>query len=415
MSSWRLPLLFARRYLFSKKSTNAIHIISAISVLGIALGSMALLVILSVFNGFEELVSKMMTGFRPELRIEAKEGKVFRVSEGQLDSLRQLPELRAVSQVLEEVALFEYNGMHNIGRLKGVDEEYKQVSRLDTIISRGEYLLQEGERNYAIVGSTLEYTLGISVQSLHPQPIKIYMPKRKGKISGRSKPFLQREVYAQGLYSINEVDVDNHLITNLALVQDLLYYDEGEISALEIALETGTRVEQAKANIAAILGDAYLIKDRYEQDEAFFKIANMEKWVGYIIFSFTLLLVAFNMVGALWMLVLEKKQDIATLKALGAPASLIRRIFLAEGFWLSFIGLLIGSVVAFVLCWLQESYGLLRLGASGDFVTDAYPVSMRISDFVLVALTVLCIGTLASVLPAWRAARVAEQAEDELA
>ena len=401
-----LPLKFARRYIFSQKSTNAINIISGISVFGISVGSMALIVIMSVFNGFEGLLGDLIGNFKPDIRITVAEGKVFVPDSSKIARIQSLPEVAYVSQTLEEVVLLEYNNTQNIGRIKGVDNNFRQVTSLDTCLTEGQYKIYDEEKDihYALVGATLEYTLQIRVSG---KPITVYMPKRTKKtFSPTSKPFKQRKIYPSAIYSISQINYDSYLITNLPFVQELTTHKKGEISALEIKLTPGASTTKAQKAITTIMGQEYNVKDRYQQDESLYKITNMEKWFAFIVFAFTLILVAFNMIGALWMLVLEKKNDIATLKAMGATKQLIRKIFVTEGFLLSFVGLVFGCVFAIVLCVLQQEYGLVKLTGSGDFIVDYYPVDMRLSDFIQVIITVLLIGTLAALIPASKASRI---------
>lgn len=408
----RLPILFAWRYIFSKKSTNAINIISGVSVLGIALGSMALVVIMSVFNGFEDVLRDLISKFKPDIHVSVAEGKTFTIDSNKIAQIKQLTAVEMVAQTLEEVALFEYDGVQNLARLKGVDNNFVDVIDLDTMLQSGRYRIYDADTdiNFAVVGVNLEASMGISSERSDNEPLTVYMPKRgASKWVGNAKPFKQRDVFPSAIYSVKQAEYDNHVITNLAFVQDLLTYQAGEISAIEIKLKADADVEAAKQAIQNIVGTGFLVKNRYEQDEAFFKITNLEKWVGYIIFAFTLVLVAFNMVGALWMLVLEKHKDIATLKALGADNRLIQRIFLLEGALLSAIGVSVGCIVGAALCILQQQFGFIRLGDgsnTGAFIIDAYPVSMRFTDFIVVIATVLSIGTLAAWIPALRASRV---------
>jgi lipoprotein-releasing system permease protein len=358
-----------------------------------------------VFNGFEDLLSRMVGGFKADLQLSIKEGKVFSLDSLQKQKLAQHPDVAAFSLCLEEVALFEYKDKHNLGLIRGVDEQYRNINRLDTLMTTGTYRLKEGEVIFGVAGSGLEYALELAVGGPAPLPLAAYMPKRNAK-SSTSQPFKKREIYIAGIYSTKQGDYDNYVITDLDLVRDLLSYEGEEISSVEIAVRSPELVKKVQAELSAALGAAYVIKDRYEQDATFFKITNMEKWVGYLIFSFTLLLVAFNMVGALWMLVLEKKKDILILQALGATRQNIRNIFLLEGLLMSAIGAVIGIGLAVLLCVLQQQYGLVRLQGSGNFIIETYPVSMRWTDFVLVFVTVLGIGGLAAYLPAMRAARV---------
>ncbi len=406
-----LPFKFARRYIFSKKSTNAINIISGIAVLGIAIGSMALIVILSVFNGFEGFLSGLIGSFKPDVQITVAKGKVFVPSDSLLYRLKGLEGVQAVSKTLEEIALFEYEGVQNIGHIKGVDEYYQAVTAIDTCLKGDQQyrVYDEGtQTNYAVIGAALEYTLQISVGQVFNKPMTVYMPKRTGRASMNltKKPFKKRQIYPAAIYAIQQSEYDNYTITNLPFVQDLTSYKKGEISALELRLTPDVSTKQILVAIKDLMGPDFIVKNRYQQDEALYNITQLEKYVAYLIFAFTLVLVAFNMVGALWMLVLDKKKDIATLKSLGGTNQLIRQIFLAEGFLLSFIGLCLGCFLAVVLCLLQQEYGLVRLSGSGEFIIDAYPVEMRGSDFVLIIATVLGIGTAAAWIPAQRAAKI---------
>lgn len=408
----RLPLKIARRYIFSKKSTNAINIISGISVLGITLGSMALVVILSVFNGFELLLGGLISSFKPDVHISIEEGKVFQPDADKVARIQALPEVEYLSQTLTEVALFEYDGRQKIGYIKGVDAQFDEVTDLDSMIKTGRYELKHPQKEtyFAVVGASLEYDLNVIIDDRvmgGMEPLYVYMPKRNqsSSFSPMSRPFKQRSLYPVGGYAIQQ-DYDNFILSDLAFVQDLLSYEKGEISALEVKLKQGAKADAVIADIQEILGLGFRVRNRYQQDEAFFQVTSLEKWVVYLILTFTLMLVAFNMVGALWMLVLEKKDDIRTLKALGADNGLIRRIFLTEGLLLSFIGLLLGFALAITLCVLQQQYGLVRLQGSGTFIVDAYPVDMRWADFVVIFFTVLGVGGLAAWIPALRAGQM---------
>ncbi len=330
--------------------------------------------------------------------------------------MSEIEGVAALSRSLQEIALFEYDGYQNLGIIKGVDNDFLEVIRLDTTLEQGRFATYDPNNKvyYGVVGATIKYTLHIS--GMQSAPVRVYMPKREGsdKVKLGNEPFLKRDLYPVGVYSVNQIDYDNGVITQLNFVQELLAYKEGEISAIEIRLEPGSSTAQVKKKIQALLGDDYWVKNRFEQDEAFFKITNLEKWVGFLIFAFTLVLVAFNMVGALWMLVLEKRKDIANLKALGANNSLIRNIFLAEGALLSAFGVIVGCSTAAVLCILQQQFGLVRLEGSGStFIVQAYPVSMQVFDFVIVIITVMCIGVGAAWLPAMRAARIKGLLRDE--
>lgn len=406
-----LPFKFARRYIFSKKSTNAINIISSIAVFGIAIGSMALIIIMSVFNGFEGLLGNLIGSFKPDVRITAVEGKVFVSDSSMIQQIRLLDGVHSVSQSLEEIALFEYEGVQNIANIKGVDANYTQVTAIDTCLNDSqEYLIYDSTENvnFTVIGANLAYALNINIGKVFNRPLTVYMPKRTGKMtsSPTKKPFKKRTIYPSAVYEVQQSEYDNYAITNLAFVQEITSYKNGEISALEIKLDPIANESNTLERIRAIAGDAYVVQNRYQQDEALYNITQLEKVVAYFIFAFTLVLVAFNMVGALWMLVLDKKKDISTLKSMGATSRLIRQIFLMEGFLLSFIGLVLGCFLAITLCVLQQQYGFVKLSGSGEFIINSYPVEMRLGDFVVVILTVLGIGTIAAWIPAQKAGTV---------
>ncbi len=400
-----LPFKIARRYLFAKKSTNAINIISGISVFGITVGAAALVIILSVFNGFGELLSSLFDRFNPDVKITAVEGKVFTPDALKISQLRALEDVDYISETLEENAMFEYEKNTDFGVIKGVDEWFDEVTSMDTMVRRGRYALRENGRNYAILGLGMEQKLSVSMSDL-VSAINVYMPKRKASNSFMEQPFKKRIINFGGTFLVQQSDYDEqYVIVPLDFARDLLSY-KNEVSTLELKLNPGADPKTAMADIRSIMGDKFEVKDRYEQNAAFFKIMNIEKWIAYVILSFTLILVAFNMVGSLWMLVIDKKQDIAILKSMGATAKMIRNIFLSEGLLLSLLGVGIGFAIAILACLAQQYFGFITLQGGDAFLIEAYPVKMQLWDFIVVFITVVAIGTLAALLPAVRASRI---------
>jgi len=400
-----LPFKIARRYLFAKKSTNAINIISGISVFGITVGAAALIIILSVFNGFGELLGSLFDRFNPDVRITASEGKVFTPTTAQLTQLRALESVEYCSETLEENAMFEYGKNTDFGIIKGVDEWFDEVTALDTMVRLGRYSLQESGRDYAILGLGMQQKLDINMSDLI-NSISVYMPKRKVKSSLMEQPFKKRIINFGGSFLVQQSDFDEqYVIVPMDFARELLSYTN-EVSALEVKLRPEADAPGAIAEIRGIMGEGFDIKDRYQQNAAFFKIMNIEKWIAYVILSFTLVLVAFNMVGSLWMLVIDKKQDIAILKSMGATAKMIRNIFLSEGLLLSLLGVGIGFAIAILACLAQQYFGFITLQGGDAFLIDAYPVKMHLWDFVVVFITVVAIGTFAALLPAVRASRI---------
>ena len=396
------PLLVARRYLFAKRSTNAINIITGISVFGIAIGTMALILVLSVFNGFEDLLSDLFGHFNPEVKVTPAKGKIFTTDSLTLQKIRALPGVAVVSETLEEIAFFEYEGAQDFGVLKGVDDNFARVNGIDSTVREGDYLLAEEGRNCAVLGAGMRNKLSINVHN-PIAALTIYMPTEKqGGVL--SKPFITRFVYPKGTFSIQQ-DFDNqYILTNLEFVRELLEAPPGTVSSLEIKCKPGVSVAAVKNDLADILGEGFVLKDRFEQNEAFFKVMQLEKWMGYAITCLMLILMAFNMVGALWMIVLDKQKDISVLKSLGADDPVIRRIFLGEGLLLTALGMVIGMVLAIGLYIVQKTYGIVSIPQG--FLVESYPISMRVQDFIPVTLTVLIIGLLASLPPAGRAVRV---------
>ena len=396
-----LPFKIARRYLFAKKSTNAINIISSISVFGIAVGTAALILVLSVFNGFEELITGLFSNFNPDVKIIPAKGKTFKKDTLVLRKLEALEGVAYVSGTLEETALFEYRNSQDFGIVKGVDDNYEQVTGIDSMMVEGAMRFKDGERFLAVLGLGMRNKLSVNIDDFMAT-LNVYMPKRKtgGPLS---KPFRKKHAYPAGTFVIQQ-DVDQqYVLTSIDFVSKLLNV-KGKYSALEIKLNSEVDHAQTLAAIGDIMGDNFVVKDRYRQDEAFLKLMNIEKWMSFAILSLTLILVAFNMIGALWMIVLEKKNDISILKSMGATDPMVRSIFLNEGLLLGLVGLILGFAIALILYFSQKNWGIVPIPEG--FVVNAYPISMRFVDFVIVAVTVICIALLASIPPALRAARV---------
>ncbi len=406
----KLSLKIALRYLFAKKSTNAINIISGISVLGLALGAAALVLVLSVFNGFEKLITGMMSNFNPDVKIIPAKGKTFTSDTLIMNQLRQISSIEQLSETLEETAFFEYEKSQAFGTLKGVDTVFSKVNYIDSTIKEGRYLLFDGQNDFAVLGGGIRNQLGVYEKDMLT-PLTVYMPKR-GEVGLLEAPFSKRFVYPAGAFAIQS-EVDNqYVLTNLDLVRDILKADN-EVSAYEIKLKPNTDIKKALSQIKAIMGDTFVVKDHYMQDEAFLKLMNLEKWMSYAILSLTILLVAFNMVGSLWMIVLEKKKDIAILKSMGAQDITIRNIFLFEGLLLCSLGLVIGFIVAIVLYILHIYIDGGVVPLPPGFATDRYPIALKSFDFIVVAITVFVIGLLASLPAALRAVRVETAVKEE--
>ncbi len=404
-----LAWLFAQRYFVARKSTNAINIIAAVSVIGMMVGTMALLLVLSVFNGFEDLVTSLYNSFNPDLKVEARIGKTFEVDSSTIYKLEHLPGIKAVSEVLEENALIRYNDKDMVGRLKGVDDKFVDVSGIDSTIVGGKYMLTDADSlNYAVVGLGIQAMLGVNIANQFSN-LQIYMPRREGKVSTTSpeNAFKQQVIYPIGVYAIQQDFDAKYTIVPLQFMRNLLDYDTPQVSALEIALLPNANMATVQTAVEQLLGKNFKVSDRYQQDEFLYKVMRTEKWAVYLILTFILIIAAFNIVGSLSMLVIEKKHDLGILRAMGANSQFIRRVFMLEGILLGGVGGFMGMLLAFVICLAQQHFKLLRL-AGDTFLIDAYPVSMRWFDFLMVGITVIIIALLAAYFPAQRATQQGE-------
>ncbi len=394
------PLYIARRYLFSKKSHNAINIISMVSVAGVVVATIALVCALSVYNGFNDLVSTLFSSFDPELKITPRSGKVFDPSTSAMQQAEALPGVASVSEVLQDNALVRYRDRQVVATIKGVDDRFGELVSIDSILLDGRFALREDVVDYATLGVGLASALGVNAGFV--SPLEIYAPKRDEKVnlSNPASSFQVEYAYTGGVFCINQQVYDeSYMLVPLALARSLFRYPR-EVSALEIKLAEGANLSAVKKEIQEILGSGFRVEDRHEQQQASFKMMQVEKWMTFLILSFILAIALFNVVGSLSMLMIEKQEDVRTLRNMGAGDSLIRRIFLFEGWMISGFGALIGIVIGVVLCLLQQELGLIKLGqASGAFIIDAYPVRVELTDIFTVFLTVLSIGFLAAWYP----------------
>ena len=398
------PFYIAKRYLFSKKSHNAINVISAVSVCGVALATLALVCTLSVFNGFQDLVATMFTAFDPELKITAVSGKVFDGQDERIQSLRQLPEIEVFSESLEDNAMVQYKGRQAMVTVKGVEDNFDRLTPIDSILyGRGELVLHDEVVDYAIPGIELVSVLGTGIRFL--DPLEVYAPKRGSRINVASpaSSFNSDYLHSSGLvFAVNQQKYDaSYILTSLAFARNLFQYDT-EVSSVDLKLKEGSNIYKVQENISQLLGEDFRVLNRYEQQADTFRIMEVEKLISYLFLSFILLIACFNVIGSLSMLIIDKRADVVTLRNLGANDETIKRIFLLEGCLISFMGALVGVVLGVALCLVQQEFGLISLGSgdsAGAFVIDAYPVSVHIGDVVLVLCTVLLVGYLSVLYP----------------
>jgi len=394
-----LALKIAKRYLFGKKSINAINIITGISVVGISIGAAALVLILSVFNGFEDLIRSNFNAFNPEIKVTPAKGKYFEVDSEFLQKISDISGIENYSLVQEEVAYFEYDNNRSVGVIKGVDKNFEIVNNIDTTIIAGHFSLKKNGLNFGVIGSGLASKLGVNTSD-QLTPLTIYILKNKTR--GPLDQFYKRaEVLPAGKFALQSEADMKYLIVPVDLSKYLLG-KKNEYSAIEI--KTKGDVYEVKNELQSKLGSAFVVKNRMEQDAELMKIMNMEKWISYAIVSLTLFLVAFNMIGSLWMIVLDKRRDISILQSMGANKKLIKRIFIYEGLLISGIGLIIGVILALLFYFAQKDFGII--GIPEGFIIDAYPIQLRLMDFVVVTITVFFIGILISLLPAYRAGKI---------
>ncbi len=395
-----LILKIAFRYLFSEKSTNAINIISIVSIVGLTLGTAALIIVLSVFNGFETILSGLVSNFNPEIKVTPTKGKVFTLDSSILQKIRRTEGVKEVSCSLEEVALFEYDKKQDFGIIKGVDEHYNSVNTIDSSIIEGKFGIASNGVYLASTGLGVMNKLSIDIKNVFT-PIVIYSPNKSKDPT--AIPFNKGSVYPTSTFNIQS-DFDNeYVITSLEFVQGLLDNDD-QLSAFEIKLQPKADIQNVKNKLKALLSNQFLIRDRIAQNQAFLKIMNMEKWMSYVIFLLVLILVVFNLVGSLWMIVLEKQKDIAILKAMGMDNIAVKKVILCIGMLISFISIVFGFGIGILFYFLQKKYGIIPIPEG--FIISSYPIELQLFDFVVIAITVFVIGYIASLIPARRAEKI---------
>ena len=391
------PFYIARRYLFSKKSTHAINVISGISMVGVAVATMALVVTLSVFNGFHDLVASFFTQMDPQLKVVPVKGKTALAADPILTKIRQLPEVEVATECLEEQALAVYHDRQMMVKVKGVDDNFAQLTHIREILEGdGEFELHAADMNYGIPGLGVAYQLGLGYT--YEQPLKIFAPRREGQLNmaNPTEGFVVDELFSPGVvFCMKQGKYDkNYILTSIAFTRHLFDL-EGRLSSLELRLKPGSNFDRVKAQMQELAAGQFKVLDRYEQQDDTFRIMKVEKLIAYVFLTFILVIACFNIIGSLSMLIIDKKDDVVTLRNLGATERQITRIFLFEGRLISAVGAVLGIIIGLLLCWMQQQYGFVRLGSSeGSFVVDAYPVSVHPWDVVLIFITVLAVGFL---------------------
>lgn len=391
------PFYIARRYLFSKKSTHAINVISGISMVGVAVATMALVVTLSVFNGFHDLVASFFTQMDPQLKVTPVKGKTASASDPLLMKIRQLPEVEVATECLEDQAMAVYGDRQMMVKVKGVEDNFNQLTHIGEILEgNGDFELHAADMSYGIPGLGVAFQLGLGYT--YEQPLRIFAPRRKGQLdmTNPTDGFVVDELYSPGVvFCMKQGKYDrSYILTSIAFTRHL-FDAEGQLTSLELRLKPGSDFDRVKQQMQQIAGSQFHVLDRYEQQDDTFRIMEVEKLIAYVFLTFILVIACFNIIGSLSMLIIDKRNDVVTLRNLGANEHQITRIFLFEGRMISTIGAVFGILIGLLLCWLQQQYGLVRLGSSeGSFVVDAYPVSVHPWDIVLIFFTVIAVGYL---------------------
>ncbi len=389
-----LPLLIAKRYLFSKKKQNVINIITLISVIGVAIGTMSLVIVLSVFNGFDGLIKNLFGSFDPDLKILPATGKTF-VPDSTFKAIKNIKGVAVYSEILQENALLKYGKRQRPVIVKGVDSTFQQMTGIDTMMVEGNFLLRkENQQQFTVLGYGVALDLGVGLTFI--EPIKFYAPKRTAQITRNpDNAFNIKYLYPSGYFMIQPDFDTQYAIVPLPFARKLFNYHKA-VSAIEIKVKNGQEIEIVKTKIQQLLGEKYRVLNRFELHDVFFKMMQSEKAIIFLILLFILIIASFNVLSSLTMLLIDKKQDIAVLKSLGATDKTIRKIFFLVGWLISLIGATIGVCLGIVVCLLQINFGLIKLSGGGGFIIENYPVAIHLIDIAVIFITVALIGYFSS-------------------
>jgi lipoprotein-releasing system permease protein len=393
----KLSVYIAKRYLFAKKSRNAINIISAVSVAGVAVGTMALIIILSVFNGLEAMINNIFNTFDPDISITAAMGKVFKPDSASLVKLAEIKDISAFSLTLEDNVALRYGDRQFIATMKGVDKNFTHVTHLDSSMYEGEFRLSAAnDEPRAVIGLGVAKYLGLNVNFVNP--LFIYVPRRTaGNNINSENALIRKYIFPSGVFQVEQEYDSKYLFVPLDFCRDLLEYDN-MISSIEIRLKDYATEPLVRKDVEKIFGKDFSVKNRMEQQAIFYKVMRSERLAIFFILTLILVIASFNIIGSLTMLIIEKERDIEILKSLGANNSLIRKIFIFEGWFISILGALAGIILGFIVCWLQQRFGLIKLN-SESLMMRSYPVVLNFKDFIIVPVIVLLIGYWAAWYP----------------
>lgn len=400
------PLYIARRYLLARKSHNIINIISLISALAVMIVTAALVIVLSVFNGFAKLSVSLINTFNPDLVLVPKKGKTFKTVELDISRIKKIRGVRYITEVIEEDALMKYQDRQSKVTIKGVSEDYAKMCGIDTMIVSGHFVLEDGNLNFTVLGSEIADNLGVNLNDYNT-PITVFVARRDASFSNVFDNAINTAtIFPSGIFSI-QIDYDSkYAILPLRFIREILGYQD-ELTSLQIGLDKNPDPESVQQEIQHIAGQKFRVKNRFQQEEILYKIFRTEKWAVIMILAFILLIATFNVVGSLSMLILEKKKDIAVLQSLGASKTLVQRIFLFEGMLISFSGAITGLIFGGLICWAQIHFGMVRLGsADSTFVVNTYPVHMIPQDFIIIFMIVMAIAFFAAWYPVYNIRKI---------
>lgn len=397
-----LSLYIAKRYIFSRKRHQVINIISGVAVAGVALATVAMVCTLSVFNGFQGVVAKQFTAMDPDVKVTVAQGKSFDKNSGAVAQVAALPSVSAVSFSVEDVAMVQYGGRQVMATIKGVDESFCRMSGIgDILYGNGELVLYDGINSYAIMGAELMQQLNCGVY--FTTPLEVFAPNRKGKVNLTipASNFKRAKLLSSGLvFMLNQPKYDaGYIITSDIFAREIFRRGGNEVTSMDIKVRDGEDIDEVKENVASILGEGFVVQDRYEQQRDIYKVMQVEKLISYIFLSFILLVACFNIIGSLSMLIIEKRDNMNTLRSLGADTSVISNIFVFEGCIISAAGAVSGVILGLLFCLLQQQFGFISMGGGDDFVVSSYPVEVEFTDVALVFVTVLAVGFMAVWLP----------------
>lgn len=397
-----LPLYIAKRYLFSKKSHQVINIISGVAISGVALATMAMVCTLSVFNGFKQMVAEQFTAFDADIKITAAQGKSINLDSCNYQKILALPCVGVASTAVEDKAMIQYGGRQVMATIKGVDENFDKLTNISgSLLGGGKFILRDSINSYAVPGLGLIHALNCGLY--HVAPLEVYAPKRGSKVSlsNPASNFKKGYLFSSGVtFAVNHTKYDEgYILTSTDFARELFARNKNEATSIEIKLAEGHDESNAKKEIAAVTGEGLKIENRYEQQKDIFKVMTVEKFISYIFLSFILLIACFNIIGTLSMLIIEKRENMETLRALGATDSIIGKIFIIEGSIISTIGAVGGIIIGIILCLAQQEFGILSMGSGDAFITSSYPVKLEVEDILIIFGTVVAVGLTAVWLP----------------